>query len=97
MKILFTQFIAQIISETFTCHEFSEINFSNYTLIVGKVQVYSISDAIASINLNSKDNSYKVEIVIDKCTECYGAIGSLYFWKLFPKLNTGYNFEMVVN
>lgn len=96
-NIIHAVYSANNIGNIDTCHEFSEINFSNYTLIVGKVQVYSISDAIASINLNSKDNSYKVEIVIDKCTECYGAIGSLYFWKLFPKLNTGYNFEMVVN
>ena len=85
------------IGEIDNCHEVSAIDFSSYTLIVGKVQVYSISDKIGFVNLNSKDNNYKIEVVIDKCTACYGAIGSLYFWRLYPRLKMGANFELDVN
>ena len=79
------------------CHQTPEINFNEHTLIVGKIQVFSISDDIASINLSSKNNKYKVEVLIDKCTECYSAIGYLYFWKVYPKLKPGYSYELVVN
>jgi hypothetical protein len=79
------------------CHRISQVDFNNYTLVVGKVQVSSISDKLESINLSSKNKGYKVKISIDKCTECYAAIGYLYFWKLYPKLNSNYNCELVVN
>ena len=78
------------------CNEFSEVDFKEYTMIVGKIMVSSISDKLGPINLSSDSNKYLLEVSIDKCTECYAAIGYLYFWELYPKLNAQNNFEMIV-
>ncbi len=80
------------------CNTISEIDFDNYTLIAGKITVPSISDNISDISLSSSNirGSYKLEISIDKCVECYWAIGNLYFWRLYPKLNPGYKIDFSV-
>jgi hypothetical protein len=75
-----------------------EIDFDNYTLIAGKITVPSISDRISEITLTSSNtmSRYKLEISIDRCVECYWAIGNLYFWRLYPKLNAGYKINFSV-
>lgn len=78
---LYALFSSNNFKELDDCHQTPEINFNDYTLIAGKVQVSSISDKIASIELTSKNSTYKVEVIIDNCAECYGGFGYLYFWK----------------
>jgi hypothetical protein len=90
-------FSSGIFNDLDNCHENPKIDFNEYTLLVGKVHVYSISDKVASVNLSMHGNNYKVEVLIDKCTDCYGAIGYIYFWEVFPKLEAGYNYELIVN
>lgn len=79
------------------CHDISGINFGNNTLIAGKVEIFSTLDKIGSVNLSLKDNSYQVEVIIDKCTECPAGVGYLYFWSLYPVLKSEASFKMVVN
>lgn len=72
------------------CNDISEIDFSIYSLIVGKIQVGSINDSIFDIVLSNVDEKYNIEIQLEMCTECYGAIGQLYFWRLYPALDPYY-------
>lgn len=78
------------------CNEITEIDFNKYTLVVGKIQVASINDSIFDIELFEEDKKYKIEIKIEKCTECYGAIGQLYFWRLYPDLSPYYEKNILV-
>lgn len=80
-----------------SCHDLSEIDFDNYTLIVGKIKVASISDQISSIVLTTNNRNYKMEASIDKCVECYWAIGYIYFWRLYPKLQSNIEIKLSVN
>lgn len=80
------------------CNSIPDIDFGAYTLIAGKIMVASLSDHISAITLTSNraKNGYNLDVSIDKCDECYGAIGYLYFWRLYPKLNSKYNLELLV-
>lgn len=82
-----------------TCNTIPEINFNEYTLIVGKVMVSSISDSITSIILTSNTTKarYNLEISIHEPVGRYGAIGYLYFWRLYPKLESDYNIKLFIN
>ena len=80
------------------CNSIPEIDFKKYTLIIGKVMVSSISDNISAIVLtsNATENSYNLKISILEPDGRYGAIGHLYFWKVYPRLETGYDFKLSV-
>ena len=80
------------------CNTIPEIDFGNYTLITGKIMVPSMPYNISTITLisNSAESKYKLEVSIDKCNECYPTIGFLYFWRLYPKLNSKYKFELSI-
>jgi len=80
------------------CNTIPEINFSNNTLITGKIMVPSMPYSISTITLTSNiaKSTYKLEVLIDKCNECYPTIGYLYFWRLYPKLNSKYKFELSI-
>lgn len=80
-----------------SCNEISEIDFDNYTLIVGKIMVSSISDSISSVVLTTNNCSYKIEATIDKCVECWGAIGHIYFWIIYPRLRSEFETTFSVN
>lgn len=80
-----------------SCHDISEIDLDDYTLIVGKIKVSSISDKISSIILTSDNSDYIIEASIDKCVECYWAIGYLYFWRLYPKMQSEFEIKFSVN
>lgn len=47
----------------------------------------SISDKIIHKQLFkcSDHTSYKNEITIEKCVDCWTALGYLYFWDIYPK------------
>ena len=79
------------------CHDISGINFGNNTLIAGKVQIFSTLDEIGSVNLSLKDNSYQVEVIIDKKPNSPAGVGYLYVWSLYPVLNAGASFKLDVN
>ena len=80
------------------CYSIPEIDFENYTLITGKIKVSSMPYSISSITLlsDSSESKYKLEVLVDRCNECFPTIGFLYFWKLYPKLNSKYKFELLV-
>lgn len=80
------------------CNSVPEIDFSKYTLIVGRVMVSSISDNISSIelNLNKNNASYNLKVSIFEPEGRYGAIGYLYFWKVYPQLETTFDFKLSV-
>lgn len=87
------------LAEIDTCNIIPDIDFDEYTLIVGKVKVPGMVSSISNITLLHSDpkNRYKLEIVVDDCEECYTAIGYLFFWRLYPKLETGHDFELFIN
>ena len=80
------------------CNSIPEIDFSKYTLIVGKIMVSSISDNISAITLTSNETkaTYNLEVSISEPDGCYAAIGHLYFWRIYPKLNAKYDFRLLV-
>ncbi|MBW8332309.1 MAG: hypothetical protein K0M40_09845 [Prolixibacteraceae bacterium] len=80
------------------CNSIPEIDFSKYTLIAGRVMVSSISDNISSIILTSNKNnaSYNLKVSILEPQGRYGAIGYLYFWKVYPRLETIFEFKLLV-
>lgn len=96
--VLHTVFVPTTFMGMDNCNNIPEIDFGAYTLIAGKIMVASISDHISAITLTSNraKDGYKLNVSIDKCDGCYAAIGYLYFWRLYPKLNSEYNFELVV-
>lgn len=96
--ILHTIFAQNDVAGMDNCNSIPDIDFGEYTLIAGKIKVASVSDRISAITLTSNraKDGYKLDVSIDKCDECFGAIGYLYFWRLYPKLNSKYNFELVV-
>lgn len=94
MKVLFSTDNFQALDN---CNTVPVIDFDKYTLIGGRINVTSTSDEIGSVNLSLLDNSYKVEVTLDRCTDCDEPHGFLYFWKVFPKLEYGYNYDFDVN
>ena len=81
-----------------SCNNIPEIDFNEYTLIIGKIMVSSISDSISNITLSSNNTSkYELEVFIYKPDGRYAAIGQLYFWRLYPKLESENDFELLIN
>ncbi|MBN1651591.1 MAG: hypothetical protein JW857_09690 [Bacteroidales bacterium] len=81
-----------------TCNTVLEIDFDKYTLVTGKVMVPEMTYSISGITLtyNNASDVYKLEVSIDKCEECYTVIDYLYFWRLYPKLNSKYKIEILL-
>ncbi len=81
-----------------SCSIIPEIDFDEFTLIVGKFMVSSISDSISNITLSSNNTTkYILEVSIYKPDGRYAAIGQLYFWRLYPKLESENDFELLIN
>lgn len=78
------------------CNDTPDIDFSNSTLVVGKIDILSISDKIGSVSLSKLNTTYKIDIVLDRCSECEQGTGFAYFWKLYPKMELGSKLEMYV-
>lgn len=79
------------------CNDVPNIDFENSTLVVGKIEVISMSDNIGSINLSRLGNSYQMDVKLERCAECEGGSGFKYFWKLYPKLEMGTVPNLTVN
>jgi len=93
MKVLFSNENFQALDN---CNTVPVIDFDQYTLIGGRINVTSTSNEIASVNLSLLDNKYKVEVNLGACTECEPH-GFIYFWRVFPKLEYGYTYDFDVN
>jgi hypothetical protein len=95
-NILFSQ---KELIEINKCNTMPNINFDEYSLVVGIVKVSSISDSISAIVLNSNEikDVYNLEVSIHEPEGRYGAVGFLYFWRLYPKLNSGYEKKIIIN
>jgi hypothetical protein len=96
--VLFPIFSNEDFTKIDDCNTIPEVDFGNYTLITGKIMVPSMPYNISAITLisNSTESKYKLNVSIDKCNECYPTIGFLYFWRLYPKLNSKYKFELLI-
>ncbi len=85
------------LEETDTCNSIPLIDFDEYSLIAGKVMVPGMVSTISDIKLayNGSEERYKLEIFVNECDECYDVIGYLFFWRLYPKLEAGYDFDVI--
>ncbi|MDR2805319.1 MAG: META domain-containing protein [Dysgonamonadaceae bacterium] len=66
-------------------------DWENQTIIGGKISTPSVSDEILSRQLSECLNTslFLYNIEVKKCTSCWTAIGSHYFWAIYArKLNT---------
>jgi hypothetical protein len=67
----------------------TQIDFSKFCIVWGMYQAPAIPYTISAKELFfCPDNiSYKYNIYIQKCTECYSAIETLYYWGIYPIIN----------
>jgi hypothetical protein len=81
-----------------TCNTIPEIDFNKYTLTLGGFSVPSAYYKIWDIKLfgNEAKASYRYEISMDTCAYCYAVFGYKYFWRLYPKLHSDYQFELSI-
>jgi len=86
------------LKEIDTCNIIPDIDFEKYTLVVGKVMVPGMVSSISKVLLvyNSAKDMYKIEVSIDECEECYTVIGYLYFWRVYSRIESGYDFKLLV-
>jgi hypothetical protein len=77
----------------------SQIDFDNQSILWGKLQTSSISDKIVQNRLSvcSDRPLYKLEIVVEKCTECYWAISTLYYWGIYQEKMDEENILLSIN
>ena len=64
------------------------IDFEKQSIIWGRILTSSISDKITSQQLSeciTLPNNYKYDIYKEKCTECWAALGFLYYWAVYPQ------------
>ncbi|GEM_PF-6002569 len=64
-----------------------DVDFDKYFILGGRIQTSSISNRISihQLKVCNAQSSYNYEVIIEKCTECYPALGFLYFWNIYPK------------
>ena len=74
------------------------IDFENYVLIGAKFKTSSISNSISKVNLNrcDMDSSHRLEVEVEQCTECFTAIGDLYFWRIYPSIDSQNSIDFVI-
>jgi hypothetical protein len=74
------------------------VDFANQTVVWGKILTSSISDKISDKQLSvcSSTNEYKYEVIIEKCTDCWTALGYLYFWGIYPKKINAEDISLVI-
>lgn len=95
-KVFYSQ---QELVDIDTCNIIPEIDFNKYSLIAGKIMVPGMVSNISNITLtyNNSEERYSFELLVDECEECYAAIGFLLFWRLYPKLNIGYDVDVFID
>jgi hypothetical protein len=65
-----------------------QIDFENYCIIWGRVLTPHFPYTLQSKELFvcDLDNSCKYEVTVEECTNCWTALGRLYFWGVYPKI-----------
>ncbi|WP_445956400.1 hypothetical protein [Yeosuana sp.] len=88
----------QELSEIYDGENNLGINFEKYFLIGGKFQTSSISNEILNEALFKRDynSTYKYEITVKQCSECFTAIGNLYYWKIYTSMLNNENIELTI-
>jgi len=76
-----------------------DINFENQSIIWGRFLTSSISNNIASKQLSVCyiSSKYRYEISVEKCTDCWEALGYLYYWAIYPRKININNVSLVIN
>ena len=76
-----------------------DINFENQSIIWGRFLTSSISNNIASKQLSIcyPSSNYKYEISVKKCTDCWEALGYLYYWGVYPQKININNVSLIIN
>jgi hypothetical protein len=66
------------------------IDFEKYCIIWGRVLTPHFPYTVQSKKLSicDVDNSYKYEVAIEECTNCWTALGRLYYWGVYPKMES---------
>jgi hypothetical protein len=75
------------------------VDFANETVVWGKILTSSISDKIFDKQLSvcSSVNNYKYDVTIEKCTNCWFALGYLYFWEIYPVKINAEDILLIIN
>ena len=76
----------------------SGMDFEKYSILWGRVLSSSISDKIDRKQLFEcpEYTRYKYDIAIEKCVECWTALGYLYFWDVYLKKINNENIILTV-
>lgn len=63
-----------------------DLDFDKYFIIGGRFETSSISNQVSKEELKVCESQflYNYEINVENCTECYPAIGNLYYWGIYP-------------
>ncbi len=72
------------------------IDFTKYFIIGGKVLTPAVTYTLISQELytNAENDMFKYDVTIEKCADCFTAIGYLYYWSIYP-LNANINSKNV--
>jgi hypothetical protein len=75
-----------------------EFDWDNQSIIGGKISTSSVSDEVLSQQLLEclDTSSYKYEIEVKKCTNCWTAIGYHYFWAIYLKKPNTENVSLTI-
>ncbi|MDR0368284.1 MAG: hypothetical protein LBH82_03980 [Bacteroidales bacterium] len=65
-----------------------QIDFENHCIIWGRVLTPQFPYTVQNKGLFvcDVDSSYKYEVAIEECTDCWTAFDRLYFWGVYPKI-----------
>ena len=76
-----------------------DIDFENQSIIWGRFLTSSISNNITSKQLSvcHPSSNCRYEISVEKCTECWAALGYLYYWAIYPRKINIKNVSLIIN
>ena len=76
-----------------------DIDFENQSIIWGKFLTSSVSNTIASKQLLKCHpfSNYRYEISVKNCTECWTALGYLYYWDIYPQKININDISLIIN
>jgi hypothetical protein len=68
-----------------TCTPSLTIDFEKYMFLVSSINSPSISDSITNTVLKQHSGTLIYEVHLEKCTECWDALGKHWAWGVYPK------------
>jgi len=76
-----------------------DIDFENQSIIWGRFLTSSISNNIAlkQLSVCYPSSNYRYEISVEKCTDCWEALGYLYYWDIYSRKININNVSLIVN